>query len=137
VEYRLNIFNDAPDMIRLCGELNLGEIIRVPLLMGILTGRWRRGDSLPDSDRRSDGFRDEEFLRMLDRAESLRPILMRGGRSYAQGALAWLWARSARAVPVPGFRTVAQAEELAMAMQHGPLSQEAFDRVAEAMRAPL
>ncbi len=38
---------------------------------------------------------------------------------------------------VPGFRTVAEVEELARAMRYGPLSQEEFDRVAEAMRAPL
>ncbi len=137
VEHRLNIFDDAPDMIRLCDELDLGEIVRVPLLMGILTGRWHRGDSLPDSDRRSDGFRDQEFLCMLDRAESLRPMLTQDGRTYVQGALAWIWARSARAVPVPGFRTVAQAEELALAMKCGPLPHEVFGRVAEAMRAPL
>jgi aryl-alcohol dehydrogenase-like predicted oxidoreductase len=137
IEHRLNVFDDAPDMIRLCDELDLGEIIRVPLLMGILTGRWHRGDSLPTSDRRSDGFRDEGFLRLLDRAESLRPFLTSEGRSYVQGALAWIWTRSARAVPVPGFRTVTQAEELARAMRYGPLSQEDFARVAEAMRVPL
>ncbi len=137
IEHRLNVFDDAPDMIRLCDELDLGEIIRVPLLTGVLTGRWHRGDSLPEADRRSDGFGDEAFLRMLDRAESLRPFLTSGGRSYAQGALAWIWARSARAVPVPGFRTVAQAAELADAMRHGPLSQEDFAQIGEAMRAPL
>lgn len=137
IEHRLNIFDDAPDMIRLCDELDLGEIIRVPLLMGVLTGRWHRGDSLPAADRRSDGFSDEEFLRMLDRAESLRPILTRGSRSYVQGALAWIWARSARAVPVPGFRSAAQAEELARAMQFGPLSHEDLAQIGEAMRASL
>ncbi len=137
VEHRLNIFDDAPEMIRLCEELNLGEIIRVPLLMGILTGRWHRGDSLPEADRRSDGFRDERFLRWLDRAESLRPILTKDGRSYVQGALAWIWTRSARAIPVPGFRTAAQAAELADTMRHGPLSREEFDEVAVAMKTPL
>jgi aryl-alcohol dehydrogenase-like predicted oxidoreductase len=137
IEHRLNIFDDASDMIRLCGELKLGEIIRAPLLTGVLTGRWHRGDLLPDSDRRSDGFADERFLRMLDRAESLRPMLTQDGRTYVQGALAWIWTRSVLAVPVPGFRTVAQAEELALAMRHGPLSPEAFGRVAEAMKAPL
>lgn len=137
IEHRLNILDDAPEMIRLCDELDLGEIIRVPLLTGVLTGRWHRGDSLPASDRRSDGFADDRFLRMLDRAESLRPMLTQEGRTYVQGALAWIWTRSARAIPVPGFRTVAQAEELARAMRHGPLSQEGFAQIAEAMRGPL
>ena len=38
-----------------------------------------------------------------------------------QGALAWIWARSPVAIPIPGFRTVAQIEENAGAMAGGPL----------------
>lgn len=137
IEHRLNVFDDAPAMLQLCENLGLASINRVPLLTGLLTGRWHRGDSLPASDRRSDGFRDEEFLKLLDRAESLRPILTRGGRSYVQGAIAWIWARSPRAVPVPGFRTVAQVEELADSMCYGPLPKADFDAVLSQMRAPL
>ncbi len=47
--------------------------------------------------------------------------LLGGGRTPAQGALAWLWARSPRTVPIPGFRTVAQAEQNAGSVAHGPL----------------
>ncbi|MBE2238568.1 MAG: aldo/keto reductase [Caldilineaceae bacterium] len=43
-------------------------------------------------------------------------------RTLAQGALAWLWARSERMIPIPGFRTVAQVEENCRAMQFGPLT---------------
>jgi aryl-alcohol dehydrogenase-like predicted oxidoreductase len=121
-------------MLALCEEEDLASVIRVPLLMGILTGRWHRGDSLPGSDRRSDGFRDEEFLQLLDRAEALRPILTRGGRSYVEGAIAWIWARSPRTVPVPGFRTAAQVEDLAGALAHGPMSREDFEAVAAELR---
>jgi aryl-alcohol dehydrogenase-like predicted oxidoreductase len=137
IELRLNIFDDAPEMLALCEEEDLASVIRVPLLMGILTGRWHRGGSLPDSDRRSDGFRDERFLQMLDRAESLRPILTRQGRTYVQGALAWIWRRSSRTVPIPGFRSVAQVEELVGALRHGAMSQADFDAVNARMNAPL
>jgi len=129
IELRLNIFDDAPEMLALCEEEDLASVIRVPLLMGILTGRWHRGGCLPDSDRRSDGFRDEEFLQMLDRAESLRPILTRQGRTYVQGALAWIWRRSPRTVPIPGFRSVTQVEELVGALRHGAMSQADFEAV--------
>ncbi|MDD5264441.1 MAG: aldo/keto reductase [Candidatus Bipolaricaulis sp.] len=136
IELRLNLFDDAPEMLALCEEEDLASVIRVPLLMGILTGRWHRGDSLADSDRRSDGFRDERFLRILDRAEAVRPVLTRSGRSYVQGAIAWIWARSPRAVPVPGFRTVAQAEELADTMRHGAMSPQDFEAVNAQIKAP-
>jgi aryl-alcohol dehydrogenase-like predicted oxidoreductase len=39
-----------------------------------------------------------------------------------QGALAWIWARSPAAIPIPGFKTVAQAVENARAMEQGPLT---------------
>ncbi|RPJ38423.1 MAG: aldo/keto reductase, partial [Chloroflexi bacterium] len=42
--------------------------------------------------------------------------------TLAQGALAWLWARSERMIPIPGFRTVQQVEENAGAMRFGPLT---------------
>ncbi|GGN84987.1 hypothetical protein GCM10011579_075500 [Streptomyces albiflavescens] len=48
--------------------------------------------------------------------------LTSGGRTLAQGALAWLWARSPRTVPIPGFRSVDQAEENAGAIAEGPLT---------------
>ncbi len=136
IEHRLNVFSDAPEMLELCDEEDLASINRVPLLTGVLAGRWKRGDSLPEDDRRSDGFRDEEFSRLLDRAGTLRPILTRSRRSYVQGAIAWIWARSPRAVPVPGFRTAAQAEELADAMRRGAMSREDFEAVNAQMRSP-
>ena len=55
------------------------------------------------------------------KVEAIRDILSSGGRTLAQGALAWLWARSARTIPIPGFRTVAQVEENCAAMSYGPL----------------
>ena len=39
-------------------------------------------------------------------------------------ALAWIWGRSEKTVPIPGVKTAAQAEENAGAMQHGPLTPE-------------
>jgi len=137
IEHRLNILHDAPEMLSLCDGEDMASINRVPLLIGVLTGRWRRGDSLPEDDRRSDWFDDEQFLKLLDRAESLRPMLTQDGRSYVQGALGWIWSRHPRAIPVPGFRTLQQAEDLAGAMEFGPLSQDIFERVTDIMRQPL
>jgi aryl-alcohol dehydrogenase-like predicted oxidoreductase len=62
-----------------------------------------------------------ESLRKL---EAVREILTSGGRTLAQGALAWIWARSDRTIPIPGFKTVQQAEENARAMAFGPLTGE-------------
>jgi aryl-alcohol dehydrogenase-like predicted oxidoreductase len=60
--------------------------------------------------------------------EAVREILTSGGRTLAQGALAWLWARSEKTIPIPGFRTVQQVEENCGALQTGPLAK---DQMAE------
>jgi len=39
-----------------------------------------------------------------------------------QGALAWIWGRSEKTIPIPGFKTIAQVEENAGAMELGPLT---------------
>ena len=58
----------------------------------------------------------------LEQVEALREVLSQGGRTLAQGALGWIWARSERTVPIPGARTVNQIEENAGAMDFGPLT---------------
>jgi aryl-alcohol dehydrogenase-like predicted oxidoreductase len=52
----------------------------------------------------------------------VREILTSSGRTVAQGALAWLWARSPQTIPIPGFRTAAHVKENAGAMAFGPLT---------------
>jgi aryl-alcohol dehydrogenase-like predicted oxidoreductase len=137
IEHRLNVLMDAPKMLALCDRENLASINRVPLLTGVLTGRWRRGTSLPEDDRRNDWLQDEAFQKILDRAESIRPFLTESGRSYVQGAIGWIWARHSRTIPIPGFRTVEQVQDLAGAMALGPLSREAFEAAKESMQQPL
>ncbi|MFI6279029.1 aldo/keto reductase [Streptomyces sp. NPDC050988] len=129
VQHRLNVLQDAPEMLALCEESGLASINRSPLAMGLLTGSRGPGQPLEAGDIRSrppawlpgfsdGGGADPEWLARVD---ALRSVLTSDGRTLAQGALAWLWARSPRTVPIPGFRSVAQAEENAGALAQGPL----------------
>ncbi|AMW10138.1 aldo/keto reductase [Streptomyces qaidamensis] len=130
VQHALNVLNDAPAMLRLCEEADLASINRSPLAMGLLTGKRRDGQALEAGDIRSrppawlQGFGDGSGAdpEWLARVDALRDVLTSEGRTLAQGALAWLWARSAHTVPIPGFRSVAQAEENAGAMEKGALT---------------
>jgi aryl-alcohol dehydrogenase-like predicted oxidoreductase len=129
IEHRLNIMMDAPAMLAFCDELDLASINRIPLAMGMLSGRWTRDTRLPQDDRRSQFFEIEAFLQDLDKVQALRPVLTRDGRSYVQAALGWIWSRSPRAIPVPGFRTIEQVEEDVQAMHFGPLNEEQMEEV--------
>jgi aryl-alcohol dehydrogenase-like predicted oxidoreductase len=123
VEHRLNIMMDAPDMLALCDEHDLASINRIPLAMGMLSGRWTAGTKLPEDDWRSAFFEVPAFVQDLEKVQAMRQVLTRDRRSFVQGALGWIWARSPRTVPVPGFRTIEQVEEDAGALRLGPLSE--------------
>jgi aryl-alcohol dehydrogenase-like predicted oxidoreductase len=122
------VLQDAGAMLEVCERLGLASVNRSPLGMGLLSGKFRAGSRLSDDDVRGDEpawmkyFRDgrpsPEWLARLD---AVREVLTAGGRTLVQGALAWIWARSGRTVPIPGSRTVRQVEENAAAMQAGPL----------------
>jgi len=58
---------------------------------------------------------------MIKKALAVREILMTGGRTPVQGALCWLWAKSAATIPIPGFKNVKQVEENAGALAFDPL----------------
>ncbi|MBK3646478.1 MULTISPECIES: aldo/keto reductase [Streptomyces] len=128
VQHALNVFQDAPEMLALCEETGLASINRSPLAMGLLAGR-RQGE-LEAGDIRSmppawlPGFEEGSGAASdwLSRVDAIREILTTDGRTLAQGALAWIWARSPRTVPIPGFRSVAQAEQNAGAIAKGPLT---------------
>ncbi|MFD5846150.1 aldo/keto reductase [Streptomyces chartreusis] len=141
VQHMANVLQDAPEMFALCEELGLASINRSPLAMGLLTGRRRSGQALEAGDIRSrppewlQGFEaDGADPRWLARVDALKDVLTSGGRTLGQGALAWLWARSPRTVPIPGFRSVAQAEQNAGALEKGALTSEQLtevDRILE------
>ncbi|MER5833216.1 aldo/keto reductase [Streptomyces sp. NPDC002130] len=130
VQHALNVLTDAPAMLALCEEAGLASINRSPLAMGLLSGKRRDRQPLEAGDIRSRppawlrGFGDGSGAdpEWLARVDALRDVLTSEGRTPAQGALAWLWARSARTVPIPGFRSVAQAEENAGALEKGALT---------------
>ncbi len=135
IQHVLNIFSDNPVMLELCEEKNLASINRGPLAMGLLTGKFNENSTFPANDVRSimhlfkdkynpyfkDGKIAPGFLR---KTEAIREVLTSGGRTLAQGAICWLWARSEKTIPIPGFKTVKQVEENAGALQFGPLRDE-------------
>ena len=99
--------------------------------MGLLTGKFRDGDvKIPDNDVRHDwDLKEGRIADIIINVEALRSVLTSGGRTLAQGALGWLWARSECTIPIPGFKTVKQVEENAGAMQFGPLTSEQMQEI--------
>jgi aryl-alcohol dehydrogenase-like predicted oxidoreductase len=137
IQLQLNVMDDNPAVIALCEKYNLAALNRGPLAMGLLTDKYTSATSLAADDVRGkkspewmkyfkDGKPNSEWLRKRD---AVRQILTSNGRTVAQGALAWLWARSQKTLPIPGFRTVKQVEENARAMQFGALSSQQMRQI--------
>jgi len=130
IQHDLNVVKDAPGMLALCEQLGLASVNRSPLARGALTGKYGKATTFAENDVRRDPWSmDTFFTPALDRLDALRAILTSGGRTLAQGALAWIWARSAVTLPIPGIRTVAQAEENAGALRCGPLTADQMHEI--------
>ena len=130
VQHDLNIVMDTPEMLALCEQQDLASVNRSPLARGALTGKYSQSTVFAENDVRRDGWSMGHFFTpTLEKLEALRGILTSGGRTLAQGALAWILARSPRTVPIPGFRSARQVEENAGAIQLGPLTPEQMSQI--------
>lgn len=127
IENDLNVFTPAVDLMALAAAKKLTAISRLPLAMGLLTGKYDDKRAVGDVDVRrdapwviyfADGRATPEFLQKLG---AIRELLTTGGRTLAQGALSWILAYAPHALPVPGFKTEAQVAENYGAAEKGPL----------------
>ncbi|WP_118185841.1 aldo/keto reductase [Paraburkholderia phosphatilytica] len=128
VQYALNLFQPAVEMTDLCKAEGLLSLNRSPLAMGLLTAKFDGSIEVRGADVRAappawlpyfaNGRPRADFA---DRLDAVRDLLTIDGRSLAQGALGWIWARSDTTIPIPGFRTPKQVTENLGALSYGPL----------------
>jgi aryl-alcohol dehydrogenase-like predicted oxidoreductase len=136
VQQGLSVLDDSgAELLALCERLDLASIVRSPLGLGLLTGKFSRASAFAADDHRHSvqwhpGFRDgRPTAEWLERLTSIRDVLTDRGHTLAQGALAWLWARSPNTIPIPGFKTVDQVAENCGALARGPLTPEQMSQV--------
>lgn len=134
IQQRFNLFEGNMETLAVCEREGLASIVRGPLAQGLLTGKFNADSTLPSDDvRHGWDLREGEQARQLRVLHAVRDILTSDKRTPAQGALAWLWARSAAMIPIPGFKTAEQVEENVMALQFGPLSDDQMGEISELM----
>lgn len=136
IQFQLNALFDNPEMRRLCAVSDLAGINKDPLNKGVLTGKFTADSRFPDDDIRTGwDFGQGAMQRRLRLVEDLRDVLTSGGRTMAQGAIAYIWALDERMVPIPGFKSVEQVQENAAALESGPLSEAQMGQVREIEKA--
>lgn len=137
-----NVFTPARELMAFAQERGLVSISRLPLAMGLLSGKFAPDAKLAADDVRA---QDHAWLRFfkdgkpnaeyLERLGAIRELLQTGGRTLPQGALGWILASSPIAVPVPGFRTEKQVRDNLGALEFGPLPAETMAEIARQLDA--
>lgn len=98
----------------LCAQENIGVIPYSPLQGGFLTGKFKRGEPLPENARgarneRVKGWmKDERALSLLD---TLREVGTARGETMTATALAWMLTNPVVSSAIIGANTVAQLDE--------------------------
>jgi aryl-alcohol dehydrogenase-like predicted oxidoreductase len=134
-----SILNRTPeaDIFPYCQEENIGILVRGPLAMGILAGKFKPETRFGAGDWRARWQDDPEerqiYLHDLEKVERLRPLAH--GRSLAQLALQFVLAHPAVTLAIPGAKTVAQFRDNLETLSLPPLTEGELAEI-DAVTAP-
>src|SRR5688572_14449310 len=122
VQVIYNIFDQAPEdeLFRVCRELNIGVIARVPFDEGSLTGVLTKSSTWPKGDFRNLYFTRENLHPTVDRVDELEKLIG-GSITLPELALPLILAHDDVEVAVPGMRKAAHVLSNVAASNAGPL----------------
>jgi aryl-alcohol dehydrogenase-like predicted oxidoreductase len=115
VQVDFSILNRTPefDIFPYCQQHDIGILVRGPLAMGILTGKFNADSAFGERDFRTAWQEDPErhriFVEDLQKIEKLKPLLKR--KTMAQLALQFSMEHPAVTSSIPGAKTVRQLTE--------------------------
>jgi aryl-alcohol dehydrogenase-like predicted oxidoreductase len=117
-EYSLWTRDVQAEILPTLNELGIGLVPYSPLGRGFLSGTFAKRDDLIASDRRHahPRFQEGNFEKNLDLLGPLRSAAEKRGVTMAQIALAWVLARGAYIVPIPGTKRRTYLEQNAAAV---------------------
>ena len=116
------------DMLPTCQRYGMGVMVWSPLSKGMLTGRYRKGQPLPDAPRAKYFPRQLSDARSLDAVEQLIPLAAEAGLSLTHMALAFVMAHPGVTSAILGPRTMAHLDDL-LAAAEVSLSDDVLDRI--------
>ncbi len=131
IDYSILNRTAEADIFPYCQEHNIGVIVRGPLAMGILTGKFGPDTQFGEGDFRQRWQETPEereiYLQDLAKAEKLRPLAE--GRTMAQLALQFVMSHPAVTVVIPGAKTIKQLEDNVGAALLPPLTPDELARI--------
>lgn len=121
-----------------CGKYKIPIAAYAPLGSGVLTGRFKGTQDVPEGDARKHmvKYQEENIKQNLVLVDRLKEVATKAGIPLPQMAIAWVKAQSnhdghGTIVPIPGNTTVARLEE-----NHSDLtlSEETLKEIAEVLK---
>jgi aryl-alcohol dehydrogenase-like predicted oxidoreductase len=102
--------------------LGMGVIVRIPILFGLLTGKFHRESRFNDDDHRRFNLSPEKLDAYLGRLEQLQPLYERyRGQTMTQVSLRFCVTHPGCHAAIPGAKTPEQVAENCAASDLGPL----------------
>lgn len=118
------------ELMEVCGRENIGVIVRSPLALGLLTGRYFGGEfTFPENDQRTRWWDNDWTRSVLRGLAPLAELAREHGCSMTQFALRYVLDRSEVSTVIPGTKTVAQLRDSAAASSVAPISPETVEHV--------
>ena len=118
------------EVLPLCQTYGMGALVWSPLAKGLLTGRYRKGQPLPDSLRAKTFPKQMADARNLDAVERLIPVAQATGLSLTHMGIAFVMAHPGVTSAILGPRTMQQLDDL-LAGAAVVLSDETLDQIDE------
>jgi aryl-alcohol dehydrogenase-like predicted oxidoreductase len=122
------------EVLPLCQQYGMGALVWSPLAKGMLTGRYRKDQPLPDSLRVKVFRQQMSDARNLDAVERLIPIAAAAGLSLTHMAMAFVMAHPGVTSAILGPRTLEQLDDL-LAGAGVVVNDEILDQI-DAVAAP-
>ena len=112
IDYSILNRTSEADILPYCAKENIGLVIRGPLAMGLLAGKFTKDSRFDQGDFRRNWIekpdQNKVFLEDLEKVERLKPFSQ--GRTLAQLALQFTLAYPAGLVVIPGAKNPRQVE---------------------------
>jgi aryl-alcohol dehydrogenase-like predicted oxidoreductase len=116
------------EVLPACQRYGMGALVWSPLSKGLLTGRYRKGQPLPDSLRVKFMPKQMSDARSLDVVEQLIPLAQEAGLPLTHLAMGFVMAHPGVTSAILGPRTMPQLEDL-LAGAEVRLSDDILDRI--------
>jgi len=113
-------------------EYGIGVIVRIPILFGLLTGKFTRQTRFSEDDHRNMNLAPEKLAGYLTQLEQLQPLYDRyPDQSKTQVSLRFCITHPACHTAIPGAKTPEQVADNAKAADFGPLTEDDCQLIRE------